>query len=342
MLLEDLAARIRSGSVAMRYGTAFVVSALVLLLRFGTNWGSILPLVTLYPAVLLAAWAGGRGPGLFACSVCALVAYRDLLTVSFNFSRYGDWFALTLFAGIGAMMVLIIDSLARTKQILEEQSRRLAEETAERARTEERLRSMQEIDAAEAANRAKDAFLAMVSHDLRMPLQSVLGAVQVLKRSALPKEAGTLSPIDRTQCPESGEAAAGLDRHVTHFRRRTGVEPAASKYPFGGGIYACIHAAEIRRKTAQGIVDKSRTGAAIADRHRPRPANRLEPHVECRRNSPSSRAGFPFISMKTKNPTWSLQFRTRGQASMRRCYLIYSFRFVREIQGRAGRDWGSV
>ena len=195
MLLEDLAARIRSGSVAMRYGTAFVVSALVLLLRFGTNWGSILPLVTLYPAVLLAAWAGGRGPGLFACSVCALVAYRDLLTVSFNFSRYGDWFALTLFAGIGAMMVFIIDSLGRTKQILEEQSRRLAEETAERARTEERLRSMQEIDAAEAANRAKDAFLAMVSHDLRMPLQSVLGAVQVLKRSPLPKEAEHFLPL---------------------------------------------------------------------------------------------------------------------------------------------------
>ena len=173
----------------MRYVTAFGVSALVLLLRFGTDWGAILPLITLYPAVLLAAWAGGRGPGLFACSVCTLVAYRYLFTISFNLSRYGDWIALTLFAGIGAMMVLIIDSLARTKQILEEQSRRLAEETAERARTEERLRAMQEIDAAEAANRAKDAFLAMVSHDLRMPLQSVLGAVQVLKRLPLPEEA---------------------------------------------------------------------------------------------------------------------------------------------------------
>jgi signal transduction histidine kinase len=170
------------------------VSVLVLLLRFGTDWDAILPLVTLYPAVLLAAWLGGRGPGLLTCSLCAIVAYRDLLSL-FNNSRYSGWIALILFVGIGAMMVAIIDTLAKTKERLEVQSRRLAEETAERARTEERLRVVQEIDAAEAANRAKDAFLAMVSHDLRTPLQSILGAVQVLHRLPLPTESAPFLPI---------------------------------------------------------------------------------------------------------------------------------------------------
>ncbi len=51
-------------------------------------------------------------------------------------------------------------------------------------------------DSAEAANRAKDTFLARMSHELRSPLHVILGAVELLSADAGGRDAGTVQSID--------------------------------------------------------------------------------------------------------------------------------------------------
>ncbi len=68
----------------------------------------------------------------------------------------------------------------------------------QRRMEEERVRRVREQEArvqAEAANRAKDEFIAMVSHEMRTPLQAVLGWVSLLN-------SGELDPARRTRAIE--------------------------------------------------------------------------------------------------------------------------------------------
>ncbi len=53
-----------------------------------------------------------------------------------------------------------------------------------------------ELGRAEAANRAKDAFLARMSHELRSPLHVILGAVELLSDDAGGRDGGTVESID--------------------------------------------------------------------------------------------------------------------------------------------------
>jgi PAS domain S-box-containing protein len=79
----------------------------------------------------------------------------------------------------------------------------VALEITERKRAEEEpaaaIRLAQAAQAeAERANETKDRFLAMVSHELRSPLQAIIGAAQVLRSRFMPREAETfLSLIER-------------------------------------------------------------------------------------------------------------------------------------------------
>jgi signal transduction histidine kinase/CheY-like chemotaxis protein len=112
--------------------------------------------VTFFPAVILAALYGGRGPGLVAMllSVAAIHAFGSAPAGRLGVGDLADWLVIALFIASSALIVWITDAV---KQY---QSR---------------------ASAAEAANRAKDEFLAMLSHELRNPLAALSSAAHVLR-----------------------------------------------------------------------------------------------------------------------------------------------------------------
>jgi signal transduction histidine kinase len=83
---------------------------------------------------------------------------------------------------------------------------RIAGEALERARLFEAERAAR--TAAEAANRAKAAFLASMSHELRTPLQAALGFAQLIR-------SGLYGPIT----PDQSEVLGRVERSQTHLTR---------------------------------------------------------------------------------------------------------------------------
>ncbi|QIR36760.1 response regulator [Tolypothrix sp. PCC 7910] len=73
------------------------------------------------------------------------------------------------------LILLVIEDITQQKQLEAERTQLLTQEQSARA-------------AAETANRAKDEFLSILSHELRNPLNSLLGWAQMLQRPNLPQE----------------------------------------------------------------------------------------------------------------------------------------------------------
>jgi PAS domain S-box-containing protein len=88
----------RSARFRFRYGVAIACALVAIAARMwlASVWGLELPYLTLYPAVLLAAWVGGFGPGLLTTGLCALAAVYLWIppTYSFAIGSTGDRVAL--------------------------------------------------------------------------------------------------------------------------------------------------------------------------------------------------------------------------------------------------------
>src|SRR5579884_869079 len=151
-------------TVACRYAVALAAVGVALLLRC-LMWpllGPEVPFLFLWPAVVVAAWHGGLGPGLLVTVVSALAEDYFLIQPGALWNGTpAEVFGIGLFGLLGSLLSLLIDRLRRARRRVEQHAAALAE-----------------------ADRRKDDFLAMLGHELRNPLAPIRTAVRLLLADA--------------------------------------------------------------------------------------------------------------------------------------------------------------
>lgn len=144
-------------------GAASIAAALLLTLFFGKWIQPPIPSFFL-AAVAVTAWLGGKYPSLFA-TFLAVIAIEYFFLPPFD--TFGVGVENAVNAAVFILVALLISYIdAARKSAFAELERRACFET-------------------ENANRAKDTFLAMVTHELRLPLNAILGWNQIMRKGKL-------------------------------------------------------------------------------------------------------------------------------------------------------------
>ena len=150
-----------TAGLIQRYGVAVLVTGVILLASLALRQilEDAVPLVLFILAVMVSAWYGGLGPGVLSSVLSVLAGNYFLMEParSFSLSSPSDWLRVAAFLFTAGVVSSLSESL--------HEALRQAE-----------LRA----DALREADRRKDEFLAMLSHELRNPLAAIHNAVQIL------------------------------------------------------------------------------------------------------------------------------------------------------------------
>jgi signal transduction histidine kinase len=167
MAVDSLRTWTRLTSFYRYLGAALLGAAAVMLrMAFRPMVGMENPYTTFYFAVALSTWLFESGPGLLCFAVCAGSAVYLLLDpiLPLRMADRGEQINFALFTLSALGIWLIVTKLKSTQKQLKITFDRLAASERE----------------ARAANQAKDEFLAMVSHELRNPLNSLALSASLL------------------------------------------------------------------------------------------------------------------------------------------------------------------
>jgi PAS domain S-box-containing protein len=109
-----------SAGLRLRYGFAIAcaVAAVLGRMSLASVWGFRFPYLTFHPAVMLAAWVGGLGPGLLTTGLCALAAVYFWLPPphSLWIGSPGDRVSLAGFLLVGAIISTLNELLQRRER----------------------------------------------------------------------------------------------------------------------------------------------------------------------------------------------------------------------------------
>ena len=117
----DLRGKIR-GNRAARYGLALGLAVLAVLLRFALNpvFPPGFPYVTFFPAIVVAVYLGGLGPGILCATLSGVAAWYFFIPPTFAFSfDVSVLFALAFFVFVVAVDIFFIDGMGRALDQLE-------------------------------------------------------------------------------------------------------------------------------------------------------------------------------------------------------------------------------